>query len=68
MVSIGNVKLIVNHISSCADTERVGLSHLQLAQSMREEAKKLEEFREKQREVRKRVSDQPAHRCTDETC
>ncbi|XP_016894398.1 proline-serine-threonine phosphatase-interacting protein 2 isoform X2 [Cynoglossus semilaevis] len=39
-------------------TERVGLSHLQLAQSMREEAKKLEEFREKQREVRKRIEQQ----------
>lgn len=36
--------------------EHVSLSHLHLAQSMREEAKKLEEFREKQKEVRKKVS------------
>ncbi|CAK6955869.1 proline-serine-threonine phosphatase-interacting protein 2 [Scomber scombrus] len=36
-------------------TEHVSLSHLQLAQSMREEAKKLEEFREKQREVKKKM-------------
>uniref|UniRef100_A0A8D3A502 Proline-serine-threonine phosphatase interacting protein 2 n=1 Tax=Scophthalmus maximus TaxID=52904 RepID=A0A8D3A502_SCOMX len=39
-------------------TEHVSLSHLQLAQSMREEAKKLEEFREKQREARKKVEQQ----------
>lgn len=38
-----------------AETEHVSLSHLQLAQSMRDEAKKLEEFREKQREVKKKV-------------
>lgn len=37
------------------ETEHVSLSHLQLAQSMREEAKKLEEFREKQKEARKKV-------------
>ncbi|KAF6729143.1 Proline-serine-threonine phosphatase-interacting protein 2 [Oryzias melastigma] len=36
-------------------TEQVSLSHLQLAQNMKEEAKKLEEFREKQKEVRKKV-------------
>uniref|UniRef100_A0A8C7X7T4 Proline-serine-threonine phosphatase interacting protein 2 n=1 Tax=Oryzias sinensis TaxID=183150 RepID=A0A8C7X7T4_9TELE len=36
-------------------TEQVSLSHLQLAQSMKEEAKKLEEFREKQKEARKKV-------------
>lgn len=36
--------------------EHVSLSHLQLAQSMREEAKKLEEFREKQKEIRKKVA------------
>ncbi|XP_042251309.1 proline-serine-threonine phosphatase-interacting protein 2 isoform X3 [Thunnus maccoyii] len=36
-------------------TEHVSLSHLQLAQSMREEAKKLEEFREKQREAKKKI-------------
>lgn len=35
--------------------EHVSLSHLQLAQNMREEAKKLEDFREKQKEVRKKV-------------
>ncbi|KAI3362211.1 hypothetical protein L3Q82_012534, partial [Scortum barcoo] len=39
-------------------TEHVSLSHLQLAQSMREEAKKLEEFREKQKETRKKVEQQ----------
>lgn len=33
----------------------MSLSHLQLAHSMREEAKKLEEFREKQKEMRKKV-------------
>ncbi|XP_063745902.1 proline-serine-threonine phosphatase-interacting protein 2 isoform X2 [Eleginops maclovinus] len=36
-------------------TEHVSLSHLQLAHSLREEAKKLEEFREKQKEARKKV-------------
>ncbi|XP_023679151.1 proline-serine-threonine phosphatase-interacting protein 2 [Paramormyrops kingsleyae] len=35
--------------------ENVGLSHLQLAQTMRDEAKKLEDFRERQKEVRKKV-------------
>lgn len=39
-----------------AETEHVSLSHLQLAQSMREEAKKAEEFREKQRDLRKKVA------------
>lgn len=39
-------------------TEHVSLSHLQLAQSMREEAKKLEEFREKQKEIRKKIEQQ----------
>ncbi len=40
------------------ETENVSLSHLHLAQNMREEAKKLEDFREKQKEARKKV------RCT----
>ncbi|XP_069026031.1 proline-serine-threonine phosphatase-interacting protein 2 [Embiotoca jacksoni] len=39
-------------------TEHVSLSHLQLAQSMREEARKVEEFREKQKEVRKKTEQQ----------
>ncbi|XP_060765015.1 proline-serine-threonine phosphatase-interacting protein 2 isoform X2 [Neoarius graeffei] len=39
-------------------TEQVSISHLHLAQAMREEAKKLEEFREKQKEARKRVEQQ----------
>uniref|UniRef100_A0A3Q1IQT1 F-BAR domain-containing protein n=1 Tax=Anabas testudineus TaxID=64144 RepID=A0A3Q1IQT1_ANATE len=39
-------------------TEHISLSHLQLAQSMREEAKKLEEFREKQKEARKKIEQQ----------
>ncbi|XP_029300509.1 proline-serine-threonine phosphatase-interacting protein 2 [Cottoperca gobio] len=39
-------------------TEHVSLSHLQLAQSMREEAKKLEDFREKQRDARKKMEQQ----------
>ncbi|XP_030004380.1 proline-serine-threonine phosphatase-interacting protein 2-like isoform X2 [Sphaeramia orbicularis] len=39
-------------------TEHVSLAHLQLAQNMRDEAKKLEEFREKQREARKKVEQQ----------
>uniref|UniRef100_UPI0037E938AB proline-serine-threonine phosphatase-interacting protein 2 n=1 Tax=Semicossyphus pulcher TaxID=241346 RepID=UPI0037E938AB len=39
-------------------TEHVSLSHLQLAQSMRDEAKKLEDFREKQKEVRKKIEQQ----------
>lgn len=38
-----------------AETENVSLSHLHLAQTMREEAKKLEDFREKQKESRKKV-------------
>ncbi|XP_040053927.2 proline-serine-threonine phosphatase-interacting protein 2 isoform X1 [Gasterosteus aculeatus] len=36
-------------------TEHVSLSHSQLAQGMRDEAKKLEEFREKQKEARKKM-------------
>ncbi|XP_013861955.1 proline-serine-threonine phosphatase-interacting protein 2 [Austrofundulus limnaeus] len=39
-------------------TEQVSLTHLQLAHSMREEAKKLEEFKEKQKEVRKKIEQQ----------
>ncbi|XP_065146470.1 proline-serine-threonine phosphatase-interacting protein 2 isoform X1 [Paramisgurnus dabryanus] len=39
-------------------TENVSLSHLHLAQTMREEAKKLEDFREKQKEIRKKVEQQ----------
>ncbi|KAI9527507.1 hypothetical protein NQZ68_029598 [Dissostichus eleginoides] len=39
-------------------TEHVSLSHLQLSHSLREEAKKLEEFREKQKEARKKVEQQ----------
>ncbi|XP_034047816.1 proline-serine-threonine phosphatase-interacting protein 2 isoform X2 [Thalassophryne amazonica] len=39
-------------------TEQVSLSHLQLAQSMREEARKLEDFRERQKEVRKKIEQQ----------
>ncbi|XP_057177965.1 proline-serine-threonine phosphatase-interacting protein 2 [Triplophysa rosa] len=39
-------------------TENVSLSHLHLAQTMREEAKKLEDFREKQKETRKKVEQQ----------
>ncbi|KAJ0013004.1 hypothetical protein NQD34_017338 [Periophthalmus magnuspinnatus] len=35
--------------------EHVSLAHLQLAQSMREEVKKLEDFREKQKDARKKV-------------
>lgn len=37
------------------ETENVSLSHLHLAQTMREEAKKLEDFREKQKDTRKKV-------------
>ncbi|XP_076875916.1 proline-serine-threonine phosphatase-interacting protein 2 [Brachyhypopomus gauderio] len=36
-------------------TEQVSVSHMHLAQTIREEAKKMEEFREKQKESRKRV-------------
>ncbi|XP_028829219.1 proline-serine-threonine phosphatase-interacting protein 2 [Denticeps clupeoides] len=39
-------------------TENVSLSHFQLAQTMREEAKKMEEFREKQKDARKKVEQQ----------
>ncbi|XP_017345369.1 proline-serine-threonine phosphatase-interacting protein 2 isoform X2 [Ictalurus punctatus] len=39
-------------------TEQVSTSHLHLAQAMRDEAKKLEEFREKQKDARKRVEQQ----------
>lgn len=45
----------INFTFTPAETEQVSLSHLQLAQSMKEEAKKLEEFREKQKEARKKV-------------
>ncbi|XP_071400487.1 proline-serine-threonine phosphatase-interacting protein 2 isoform X1 [Centroberyx affinis] len=40
------------------EIEHVSLSHLQLAQTMREEAKKLEDFREKQKDARKKVEQQ----------
>ncbi|XP_012676601.1 proline-serine-threonine phosphatase-interacting protein 2 isoform X1 [Clupea harengus] len=39
-------------------TENVGLSHLQLAHTIREEAKKMEDFREKQKETRKKTEHQ----------
>ncbi|KAK6322760.1 hypothetical protein J4Q44_G00075520 [Coregonus suidteri] len=39
-------------------TEHVSLSHLQLAQTMRDEAKKMEDFRERQKEARKKVEQQ----------
>ncbi|XP_029512651.1 proline-serine-threonine phosphatase-interacting protein 2-like isoform X5 [Oncorhynchus nerka] len=39
-------------------TEHVSLSHLQLAQTMRDEAKKLGDFRERQKEARKKVEQQ----------
>ncbi|XP_052381906.1 proline-serine-threonine phosphatase-interacting protein 2-like isoform X3 [Oncorhynchus keta] len=39
-------------------TEHVSLSHLQLAHTMRDEAKKLEDFRERQKEARKKVEQQ----------
>ncbi|KAK6315608.1 hypothetical protein J4Q44_G00131320 [Coregonus suidteri] len=39
-------------------TEHLSLSHLQLAQTMRDEAKKLEDFRERQKETRKKVEQQ----------
>ncbi|XP_013979957.1 proline-serine-threonine phosphatase-interacting protein 2 isoform X1 [Salmo salar] len=39
-------------------TEHVSLSHLQLAQTMRDEAKKLEDFRERQKETRKKAEQQ----------
>uniref|UniRef100_A0A3B3ZEN1 F-BAR domain-containing protein n=1 Tax=Periophthalmus magnuspinnatus TaxID=409849 RepID=A0A3B3ZEN1_9GOBI len=35
--------------------EHVSLAHLQLAQNMREEVKKLEDFREKQKDARKKI-------------
>ncbi|XP_053717382.1 proline-serine-threonine phosphatase-interacting protein 2 [Synchiropus splendidus] len=38
--------------------EQASLSHIHLAQSMREEARKLEEFREKQKEARKKIEQQ----------
>ncbi|KAM9735610.1 proline-serine-threonine phosphatase-interacting protein 2 isoform 2-T2 [Menidia menidia] len=40
---------------SFTQTEQVSLTHLQLAQSMRDEAKKLEEFKERQKEARKKI-------------
>uniref|UniRef100_A0A3Q1EPK4 Proline-serine-threonine phosphatase interacting protein 2 n=1 Tax=Acanthochromis polyacanthus TaxID=80966 RepID=A0A3Q1EPK4_9TELE len=39
-------------------TEHVSLSHFQLAQNMKDEAKKLEDFREKQKEARKKIEQQ----------
>ncbi|XP_062870549.1 proline-serine-threonine phosphatase-interacting protein 2 [Trichomycterus rosablanca] len=39
-------------------TEQVGFSHLHLAQAMRDEVKKLEEFKEKQKEARKKMEQQ----------
>lgn len=45
----------VHHVNTLAETEHVSLSHLQLAHNMKEEAKKLEDFREKQKETRKKV-------------
>ncbi|XP_062334629.1 proline-serine-threonine phosphatase-interacting protein 2 isoform X1 [Osmerus eperlanus] len=39
-------------------TEHVSLSHLTLAQTMREEARRLEDFRERQKEARKKVEQQ----------
>uniref|UniRef100_A0A4W5MZ09 Proline-serine-threonine phosphatase interacting protein 2 n=1 Tax=Hucho hucho TaxID=62062 RepID=A0A4W5MZ09_9TELE len=41
----------------CGHNE-MNLSHLQLAQTMRDEAKKLEDFRERQKEARKKVEQQ----------
>ncbi|XP_030625647.1 proline-serine-threonine phosphatase-interacting protein 2 [Chanos chanos] len=38
--------------------ENLGLSHLQLAQTIREEAKKLEDFKERQRDIRKKTEQQ----------
>lgn len=38
-----------------AETENAGFAHLHLAQAMRDEVKKLEEFKEKQKEARKKV-------------
>ncbi|KAM3873948.1 proline-serine-threonine phosphatase-interacting protein 2 [Diretmus argenteus] len=38
--------------------EHVSLSHLHLAQTMREEAKRLEDFRERQRDARKKIEQQ----------
>lgn len=49
------VGLTVECFSPPAETEHVSLAHLQLAHSMREEARKLEEFRVNQKESRKKV-------------
>ena len=38
-----------------AEIEHVGQTHLQLAQIMRDEAKKLEDFRERQKDTKKKV-------------
>lgn len=38
-----------------AEIDNVGQGHIQLAQTLREEAKKMEEFREKQKLHRKKV-------------
>ncbi|KPP67509.1 hypothetical protein Z043_113891, partial [Scleropages formosus] len=43
--------------------ENISLSHLQLAQTIREEAKKLEDFREKQKEMRKKSKKTYEHKC-----
>ncbi|KAM4634601.1 proline-serine-threonine phosphatase-interacting protein 2 [Polymixia lowei] len=39
-------------------TEQVSLSHLQLAQNMRDEVKKLEDFKERQKDARKKIEQQ----------
>ena len=43
-------------LSYNAEIEHVGQTHLQLAQIMRDEAKKLEDFRERQKDTKKKVS------------
>ncbi|MGH0166135.1 UNVERIFIED_CONTAM: hypothetical protein FKN15_001290 [Acipenser sinensis] len=45
--------------------ENVGQSHIQLAQSFRDEAKKLEDFREKQKEARKKSKKTYEQKCRD---
>ncbi|XP_046900628.1 proline-serine-threonine phosphatase-interacting protein 2 isoform X2 [Hypomesus transpacificus] len=46
-------------------TEHVSLSHLTLAQTMREEARRLEDFREKQKEARKKTKKTYEQKCRD---
>ncbi|MGH0149243.1 UNVERIFIED_CONTAM: hypothetical protein FKN15_030247 [Acipenser sinensis] len=46
-------------------TENVGQSHIQLAQSLRDEAKRLEDFREKQKEARKKSKKTYEQKCRD---